>query len=382
MSKKQKIELEENGDETHLSSDLDNYNQTQSSTECDSDDSDSWLESQDMNEEYELNDQVTLVQALEDRDFYTFSLLLESRTYKDGSSSDGNRVGPLAYSCIKGYKEQVKLLIEKGYDIESRSGSLGYTPLMWSCAHYRNDVAALLIENGCNIEARSVYRVNTFMLSCANGNYEVFSMLLGKSDLNAKSDIGLTALMMASECGNTKMVSELIKNGCDMDLESKYRSTALSIACEAKRFDIVYLLIKSRCNVNVKIRALTPILLWVAGVEIKALHPGMNRIDLIYLLLKYGCKLDEIDADLYDKYTKYIDIIFSDIFRDFVAKKNEELQKVMFTFLCITNYHCNNNGLVFPREILKIIFDLADLKILNLDNVLRESKHWTMTFNG
>ena len=55
---------------------------------------------------------------------------------------------PLSKAAAYGHEEMVKLLLEKGADLDSKDSEYGWTPLSWA-ARYRNEaVIKLLREKG------------------------------------------------------------------------------------------------------------------------------------------------------------------------------------------------------------------------------------------
>ncbi|MCR4623154.1 MAG: ankyrin repeat domain-containing protein [Alphaproteobacteria bacterium] len=135
---------------------------------------------------------------------------------KDGISK------ALTIATRKGYFDVVKLLIEKGADINAED-SFGCTALMEACSCGHFDIAKLLIENG--------------------------------ADVNVKDEIlRVTALMLAnnknrSEEDCIKIMKLLIENGADTEVENKLTRTVLLQAAIEGRFDIVKFLIKNGANI-------------------------------------------------------------------------------------------------------------------------------------
>jgi ankyrin repeat protein len=66
-----------------------------------------------------------------------------------------------------GYEAMVKLLVEKGADLESKDSD-GRTPLSWAAENGYEAVVKLLVEKGADLESRD--RVGRTSLSWAAGN--------------------------------------------------------------------------------------------------------------------------------------------------------------------------------------------------------------------
>jgi len=77
------------------------------------------------------------------------------------------------------------------------------------------------------------------------------------ADVNAKNDIGFTALMRASYCGYTygsyaKVVKLLLNKGADVNIKTKESITALMAASNVGNAEVVKLLLDKGAYVNIK----------------------------------------------------------------------------------------------------------------------------------
>ena len=59
---------------------------------------------------------------------------------------------PLSWAARKGHYVIVKLLLEKGADIEAKD-DIGWTPLLLAAEYEREAVVKLLLEKGANLES-------------------------------------------------------------------------------------------------------------------------------------------------------------------------------------------------------------------------------------
>jgi ankyrin repeat protein len=72
-------------------------------------------------------------------------LLVEKGT--DIESKDNNGQTPLSRAAGSGHEAIVKLLLERGADVESGSGG-GWTPLSWAAQNGYEAVVKMLVEKG------------------------------------------------------------------------------------------------------------------------------------------------------------------------------------------------------------------------------------------
>ncbi len=60
---------------------------------------------------------------------------------------------PLSWAAKKGHKAVVKLLLEKGAELESKD-KRGWTPLSWAAKKGHEAVVKLLLEKGTELESK------------------------------------------------------------------------------------------------------------------------------------------------------------------------------------------------------------------------------------
>jgi len=93
-------------------------------------------------------------------------------------------------------------------------------------------------------------------LSESDQNLDVLRKLLDKepSQLDARSDKGLTPLMISAYCGSIAICMELIARGAEKDAKRKDGFTPMLIAAmrgTEKHVDLLLILARSKANVNI-----------------------------------------------------------------------------------------------------------------------------------
>jgi ankyrin repeat protein len=74
--------------------------------------------------------------------------------------------------CKEGYKAVVKLLVEKGADLESKDPEYGRTLLSWAAEIGHEAVVKLLLEKGTELESKDKEYGQTLILWAAAKGHE------------------------------------------------------------------------------------------------------------------------------------------------------------------------------------------------------------------
>ena len=74
----------------------------------------------------------------------------------DLNSKDSNGRTPLSWAAGNGREAVVKLLLEKGTELENKNKEYGQTPLSWAAENGHEAVVKLLLEKGAELETKDV----------------------------------------------------------------------------------------------------------------------------------------------------------------------------------------------------------------------------------
>ncbi|KAK4168218.1 hypothetical protein QBC43DRAFT_359993 [Cladorrhinum sp. PSN259] len=178
---------------------------------------------------------------------------------------------PLHFASHFGHLAVVKLLLDKGADLEARGSEYGQTPLIWAAENGHDAIVKLLLDRGANLEA-------------------VVKLLLDKgADLEARdSEYGHIPLLWATNNGREAVVKLLLDKGADLEArDSKYGETPLIRAAHYGYDAIVKLLLDRGANLEGRdSRGHTP-LIWAAKEGYEA---------VVKLLLDKGADLEGRDS--------------------------------------------------------------------------------------
>ncbi|KAK7440465.1 hypothetical protein VKT23_017105 [Stygiomarasmius scandens] len=220
----------------------------------------------------------------------------------DEANVNGNNSGgdtALIVASKQGNFDVVKLLIDKGADVNALNGTLWLrdTPLNAAARGEHIQVIKLLVQSGANvypllyaIRHGELDRVKLLMLNGASHEWALhaaaeyqmidfmrFLLDLG-ADVNARDAYGKTLLEDVTRDGEENIIKLLIEKGADVNVEGGYR-TALQAAAYHGQLGTVKLLIAKGADVNAEAGA------YGTALEIAA-HAGC--LDMVRFLLESG----------------------------------------------------------------------------------------------
>jgi uncharacterized protein len=116
-------------------------------------------------------------------------------------SGDGEN--PLMMAVFRGQMELVKLMIDKGADVNKT----GWTPLHYAATTGHVPLINLLLENHAYIDAESPNKTTPLMMAAHYGTPGAVKLLLEEgADPSLKNDVGLTAIDFAQNAKKDESV--------------------------------------------------------------------------------------------------------------------------------------------------------------------------------
>ena len=160
-------------------------------------------------------------------------------------TSEGYGPTALIEASVNGQKETVQLLIDNGADVNLTNRD-GITALMKASTKGQKETIQLLIDNGADVNLANNARSTALIEASANGQKETIQLLIDNgANVNLVNNIGSTALMEASSNGHKETIQFLVENNTDVNLVNNNGATALRFA---STFEMLGLLIENGAN--------------------------------------------------------------------------------------------------------------------------------------
>ncbi len=186
----------------------------------------------------------------------------------------------LLEAAEKGQTKKVKNLLKNGADVNAKDADTEWTALEYAAAYGRTKTVELLLNKGAD------NRDNALRLAASWGHTKTVKLLIEKeADVNAKGDLGVTALMSAYS--HTEVVKLLLDKGADVNVKDENGSTALILASfGGSPTEVVKLLLDKGADVNAKTKDGRTALLSASS---------MGNAEIVKLLLDKGADVNTKD---------------------------------------------------------------------------------------
>src|SRR5436189_246528 len=108
--------------------------------------------------------------------------------------------------------------IQQDAELESRDNLYGQTPLSWAAEKGHEAVVKLLLEKGAELESKNRYGQTPLSCAAKNGHETVMKILLEmRAELESIDYDGRTPLSRAAKMGNKTMVKLLLEKGAELE---------------------------------------------------------------------------------------------------------------------------------------------------------------------
>lgn len=197
-----------------------------------------------------------LVSAVEKSNVEEVRKLISKRIFINNTNL--NNKTALYWAIIRNNTEIVRLLIEKGADVNEKDmfGMLDMhndTPLQHAAGEGNIAIVRLLLASGANINPRYGFPLDITPIHKAaqNGHTEIVELFVNKGiDVNSKDYHHRTPLHEAADRGHAQTAKLLIAKGADVNAETDKGRTPLHEAAGEGHAAVVELLIKEAAIIN------------------------------------------------------------------------------------------------------------------------------------
>ena len=229
-----------------------------------------------------------LIQAAKDGSLADVSAALASGA--DINMKDERGLTPLIIGAALGQTEIVKLLLEKGADVNARDNRIGAMAIMVASDKGHVDIIKLLIENGADINAKDNNSSTPLMIAAEKGQVKAAKFLIENgADINAGNNLlGAMPIGIASDKGHVDIIKLLIENGADIGAKDKNGATPLMIAAEKDQPEVINFFIENGADINVRDN--------YGGTPLMAAS-YYGHMDIVRLLIEKGADVNAKDKN-------------------------------------------------------------------------------------
>ena len=152
-----------------------------------------------------------------------------------------------------GSLDAVKLLIDRGAQVNAREGQRGQTALMWAVLENHPAVARLLIEKGADVNAQTVVVIPdgiTAEPTATSGNIGANGPGFYRSRAVPSPSGAMSALLFAAREGNQEMARILLDAKADINLPSANGTPPIVVAITNNHIQLAMMLLERGANPN------------------------------------------------------------------------------------------------------------------------------------
>ncbi|CAF3576618.1 unnamed protein product [Rotaria sordida] len=204
----------------------------------------------------------------------------------DVNYAASQNITPLHVASKWGKENIVKLLLEKGAQIDAKTKD-GLTPLHCAARSGHDQVVDLLLESGAPFGAKTKNGLSALHMAAQGDHVDAARILLYyKSTLvdDVSSDY-LSALHVASHCGNYNVAKLLCERRADVNAKALNGFSCLHIACKKNRLKLVELLIANDADIEARTES---------GLTSLHVAAFVGSHDIVIYLLQHGADIDAV----------------------------------------------------------------------------------------
>ena len=158
---------------------------------------------------------------------------------------------PIYYASSFGLPESVKMLIQRGTNVNAQGGRYGNALQVASYSGHE-DVVQVLLNNGADINAQGGHFGNALQAAAYSGYKDIVQVLIdNRADVSAQGGDFGSALQAASYSEYDDIVQVLIDNGADVNTQGGICGNALQAASYLRPNGIIQILLDHGADINI-----------------------------------------------------------------------------------------------------------------------------------
>lgn len=155
----------------------------------------------------------------------------------------------LKWAIARGHLNITQLLLSHGADPNKDENT--FIPLSFAAQYGQEAIVRLLLERGADVDALCGWYGSALVAACDEDQLEIVEILLdSKADINTESDLYGSPLEAAAKAGHWKLVTFLLEKGAEPNSQGDEIDTVLQSAAFQGQEDIVRILLDHRADVN------------------------------------------------------------------------------------------------------------------------------------
>ena len=250
---------------------------------------------------------MALINAVDNGDVDEVKKLIEEGYDVNERTDDKFGYTPLIRASQQGFLNVVKYLIEEGRADVTQRDLFGQSCLyraagenqlstvkylaekepsliadsVWSACHSGHDeVTSYLLSLGADVEQKGFFEATPLIAASQEGHLSTVNLLheKGKAEVNAKDIKGRTSFYLAAQYNNVHVMDYLLKNGANINETDNKNASPLYTACRYGLKESIIFLVKRNADVEIAFNGLTPLM--------KVCQDG--ALDLAKILVEQG----------------------------------------------------------------------------------------------
>ncbi|KAH0551800.1 hypothetical protein GP486_006983, partial [Trichoglossum hirsutum] len=183
----------------------------------------------------------------------SISLHFSNASDADTSAQSEDCGGELWTASAEGREEAVKLLLDKGTEVNAQGGEFGNT-LQAASAGGHEQIVKLLLDKGAEVNAQGGVYGSALQAASVGGHEQIVKLLLDKgAEVNAQGGVYGNALQAASAGGHEQIVKLLLDGGAEVNAQGGEYGNAFWGAMANGHKQVVKLLLDKGANINAQV---------------------------------------------------------------------------------------------------------------------------------